>query len=430
MAKQIKVIKCPSCGNNKPTSLGNDRFRCDKCGTEFFLDSDDININVNHNTRPNYPPRNNQSSANKSIVWVIGILGALFLLYIIVLFVGSLSRSNKYKGTSTYSSSSTYPKPSTKSKSSKLKISPSAVSWQLISHDDNVYSICLDDKFNGKKGLHFVIYDFKKDSIINVVDRGSSQVLKTVHRSFYSTGNDYFVINYNEIWEVDSKDLTIKNITDTIAQSKPALNSGFKSIRFLEEYQGDGFVLGTNLGKSFYYFPKVDQLYTQKAFDHFARGGMETVADDAQMRTFYLFENKTSKESSNVAQLTKVEYKYNNGGPENKLASIDSYTTNRKSAYRVTSLTAMGEEKIAFSPKVIYSDSTYIAISYYPTLANDVPLTIELLNTKGESIWKQSIDRNNNLLGVTRVDETIYLLNRRSTIYELSKNSSKIFNLN
>lgn len=425
MGKQIKVIKCPSCGNNKPISLGNDRFRCDKCGTEFFLDNDDININVNHNHNPrpnNYNPPNNynRSSGNKTIVWIFGTLGVLFFLYILILLVGGLFRSKKYNGVSTYSTSST------KTKSPKRKISSSAVAWQLISHDNDVYSICLDYQFNGEKGLHFVIYDFKNDSIIKAINRGTSQVLTTYHRSFYSTGNDYYVFNHNEIWEVDRKNMIISSITDTIAQAKPALNSGFKSIRFLEEYQGDGFVLETNLGKTFYYFPKVDQLYTYKAFNHFASSGMETVAEDAQMRSFYMFENKSSQESSNVAQLMKIDYQYNNGGPENKFRSMDSYTIKNKSAYRVTSLAPIGDEKIAFSPKVIYSDNAYIAISYYPTLASDAPLTIELLGNKGESIWKINIGRDNSVLDVVRIGETIYLLNKRSTLYELSKNTNKV----
>ncbi len=48
MAKNIKAIKCPNCGSIKKTEIKTDYFRCLNCDTEYFLDNDDINININH----------------------------------------------------------------------------------------------------------------------------------------------------------------------------------------------------------------------------------------------------------------------------------------------------------------------------------------------------------------------------------------------
>ena len=414
MAKQIKVIKCPSCGNNKPTSLGNDRFRCDKCDTEFFLDNDDININVNHNHNTNHAnPR--PTGSPKAVLWVFGILGSIFFIYILSLVVGAIFSPSTHKNKPKIITTQKVDHP-------KRKISKYATPCQLISHNGNVYGLYLDENVNGKKGFSFVVYDFKKDSILNIANTGQSKGVKTIHQPFYSTGKDYYLFNNTELWELDPKLLTIKNITDTIANAKPALNSGFKSINFMDQNKGDGLVLETNLGKTFQYFPNVDQLYTSKAFNHFANGGMETVADDAQLRTYYLFTNKESKQSSNIAQLMQIDYKYNNGGPENKPHQINDYISKNLAKYRITSLKPFGKEQIAFSPNVIYSDSTSVVTSYYPTLATDAPLTIELLDKTTEtSILKESIERNSNIISVERIGETIYLLTDKDIIYELSK---------
>ena len=48
MATKIKALKCPNCGSEKHIDLGNKRFLCKSCGTEFYIDDDDITINVNH----------------------------------------------------------------------------------------------------------------------------------------------------------------------------------------------------------------------------------------------------------------------------------------------------------------------------------------------------------------------------------------------
>ena len=48
MAKNIKAIKCPNCGSIKKLEIRTDYFRCLNCDTEYFLDDDDINININH----------------------------------------------------------------------------------------------------------------------------------------------------------------------------------------------------------------------------------------------------------------------------------------------------------------------------------------------------------------------------------------------
>ena len=79
MAKQIKVIKCPQCGGNKPVIIDKDHYRCSKCDTEFILDSDDINVNVNHNYGRREVPEHSPPK-NSSIIILVFFAVFIFLI--------------------------------------------------------------------------------------------------------------------------------------------------------------------------------------------------------------------------------------------------------------------------------------------------------------------------------------------------------------
>ena len=59
MGTKIKPIKCPNCGSEKHTHKEDKCYLCQSCGTEYYIDDDDININVNH--RFDYIPSSNDT---------------------------------------------------------------------------------------------------------------------------------------------------------------------------------------------------------------------------------------------------------------------------------------------------------------------------------------------------------------------------------
>ena len=60
MGTRIKPIKCPNCGSEKHTQKEDKCYLCQSCGTEFYIDDDDININVNHHF--DYIPTSNDTT--------------------------------------------------------------------------------------------------------------------------------------------------------------------------------------------------------------------------------------------------------------------------------------------------------------------------------------------------------------------------------
>lgn len=80
MAKNLKVIKCPNCGSVKKIEIKPDYFLCQNCDTEYVLDDDDININLNH--APN-PQQSQAQGLKNNIPLIIGFI--LFISFIIAL---------------------------------------------------------------------------------------------------------------------------------------------------------------------------------------------------------------------------------------------------------------------------------------------------------------------------------------------------------
>ena len=77
MAKRIKVIKCPQCGSTKAKELRTDHYQCKSCYTEFFIDSDDINILHKYDS-----PFGDLNKINtKRILAGIAIVASIFIFF-------------------------------------------------------------------------------------------------------------------------------------------------------------------------------------------------------------------------------------------------------------------------------------------------------------------------------------------------------------
>ncbi|NDV57369.1 hypothetical protein [Bacteroides sp. 519] len=368
MAKQIKVIQCPQCGSTSPKEIDKDRYQCDRCDTKFFLDNDDINVNVNY--RPTTPDTTTTPYPVKR-KWVLIPIVAFALLYVLirVVFVennAAITVVNK-----------------------ELFSVPLAVNGQGF-----ILSLELKNALSGKDGQGFysVYRDADTDKVLKETKLQVTPPITNIdYRWFRSDSTHYVIVNSNHIYTIHTDSCMLVDVTPGIAAGKPALNAGFSSVAFVKEQNGEGFRLNTNLGKEFFYFPAADMLYTEKAFRYVATGESKTLLPHARQENYYLFLNTENNESSNVAQLMRVTYLFNNGGPENKLLKLTARDTKQLDKYRITSLEPITAERICFSPSVLHNNKNFILISYKATLAQDAPLMIELLNSKGEQIYLEQL---------------------------------------
>jgi hypothetical protein len=408
MAKQIKVIKCPQCGNSKPTAIDKDHYRCGKCDTEFILDSDDVNINVNH--------RYEQEEIKRPALRKGGGLAILIIfITIFILVIGTNIVTRVFRQAN---------RPVTTSSNPPLKAS--AVFSTLLLVDGQAVAFNLENK--GGKGYSAVFYDIvntKKIKELNGLFE-DEKIREVSSRKFQSDDSHYVIINDSYLYKITTD--AFINMEAEISSRKPALNSGYSKISFTPDETGEGFALTTNLGKDFYYFPASDDLYTEKALDYVIQGKMQTVSDKAINQVYYLFRNKESKQSSNVAELLEITYKYNNGGPENKLLNIEGNELNRLEDYRIISYKPITEERICFSPDVLFYDKENILITYKETLAENSKTNIQLLDTKGTVVWTISIKQSLMNVSTIRTNRGFMLQNKDASLYEISTDGKTIQN--
>lgn len=420
MAKQIKVLKCPQCGNTKPLAIGKEHYRCSKCGSEFFLDNDDINVNVNYNY--GQTTKATGSSDEMSILKNIGIFTIIAFVILTILAISIVTyqakKSKKNHQSTTQTTKYNY-------KDDKYPI--------LLSNGSKAIVFYIEKRNNSfssneaKKGYFAVFRDMVTNDMIKEEKLSLSKNIDDhiEYRHFFSNHTDYLILNNEYVYKIDSDKCILENIADKIATSKPALNTGFSSISFVPENEGEGFRLITNLGKEFYYFPNPDMLCTPRAFKHIAEGGFSTASPKAKDIVYYLFYNKDSKESSNVAELLQIAYKFNIGGPECKMSHIKDRYAIQPEKYRILSITPIIKERICFSPEVLYFDDKNILISYQATLAKNTPTKIELLDTSGQILWTSSFDKPINPKRTVKTNQGFVIQTIYDQFYEIKSNGKE-----
>ena len=414
MAKQIKALKCPQCGSTKSSVIKNDHYRCDKCGTEFFLDNDDITVNVNHRYDHQNKPRSGSSNTNKIVIIIV----VLFVLFFISPFLIRFCVSRPHPKP-TYNTTREAPVQNTKKRSfiQLLQVEGKAVAFYFEGRSNVL-------KNNDSKGLFIVFSDIVTDKIIKEEKISDNTRCKIDHRYFSSDNSHYFILSDQLIYKISPNEYTFKDITKDIAAAKPALNSGFSTVYFVPEKNGDGFRLTTNLGKEFYYFPNPDMLYAERAFKYIADGkpdlDKESLSAGAKDISYYLFLNKESKQSSNVAQLLEITYKYNNGGPENKLMEATEQSLKQQEKHRIISVKPVTEERISFSPRVLYTNKEHILISYRPTLADNAVTNVQLLSTSGDIVWTLPFSNLLECKQVIKINNGFMLQTEKDSFYEIN----------
>ncbi len=365
MAKQIKTIKCPQCGSVLKTEIKPDYFRCNSCGTEYFLDNDDVNINIRHQYRQEQVQEPSSTNRVKGVL-IFGVCAFFVSAIVLVFILGAIGRSNSYH---------TFPFGQTENERYLLSTllpgeeNPIAFTIERNSRSDSVFAAFTDITTGSV---------LKKQALPQRKNESSS----VYSRYFHSDSTLWLICGGNRIFSVDRRQYTLTDMTAEICARKPALGAGILSASFVDESFGEGFKLHTGLGKTLYFFPAPDVLYTEQAAQYAATA---PPLPSAKAMTFYLFRNRETSYSSNVAELMRIDYLFNGGGPENKMTKLNGSVD--KDNHRIVSYNAITEERIYFSPEVLYHDAECILISYRPTVAEDAGMNIELLDTEGNVVW-------------------------------------------
>ncbi len=371
MAKQLKTIKCPQCGSVQKTEVKTDHYRCDSCGTEYILDSDDVNVNVRHSfDTPHQTVYQPEKTNTKRVFTILAIvLGAMFILPTVILrmfMFGGMADSSSLNSDKHYYY--------------VYENTPVVI-------DGKAWIACFSKRssynYNQEDEWVYFFYDVENDSVKNMTEiEGIGEHDYSEMRCF-ADGNCYLVVNERFVFRLNKQTMQFEDYLPHILHVKDEFNAGVASVEISSDWEGDAFEIMSNIGDEYAYFPIADRVYTDAERNR-AEDGMNTLLPGARDSTFYMFNEETP------IQLIKVNFKYNAGGPFSHWQMTSNWNGYRqnKGRYRVVSYSDATPGRRWFDPYVAYQGQDDLLVSVRANAAEDSQISLQKIDTTtGEVVW-------------------------------------------
>lgn len=356
MAKDIKAIKCPHCGSVLKTEVKPDFYRCENCGTEYYLDSNDVHI-YHHQGRSASQYSSSPPVNTKLPIFIL--LGAVMFI-VVAYFVAMLFQP---KQQNTYNNNVAYKAP---------RMHYSNVVYQNTATGDPIYlRIGADhiDKGGGKseQEMHAQFVNAINGKVIDDrVMEGDYRTSLQCRLTFKMYGHDTYAIGCNtNLFQLDTRNNKINDVTKSLFKDYPQLSSGIARLEF--DYFKEMINIMNNEGSSYYYFPTLKLLVADK---NEAERLWKTKFD----RHFFEF--------GYLGNWTD-ENKYNQL-IENKYSSSTGKTTQRD----------LTPGRKYFDPEIIYQDAENLLITVNTTASTSSPITVQSINVQtGKINWALAPDK-------------------------------------
>ena len=421
MSTKIRPIKCPNCGSEKHVQLGDKLYRCKSCGTEYFLDDDDITVHVKHHfDNGGFSSFNGNSNVSiTSIAKVFAIIGVITFFLLFMIIYGLSSSSPSVSSRDSISVEDTYraivpvryngrvcffylTNRSFSNWYSGDKTPPTGYYYGFIDPDSGKV---LADKL-------FISDDDARKIGMTAFHMLEIQYLNQV-KKWYITIPSQFIL------EIDPQTLTLKNVTKTIFAKKKAMSSGISSVNFISDtYEdhastsgvGEGLKVVNNLAETYYYFPATDRLYTEDAYNYAKELPISELNGEVRDSVFYILERKDASENSSQTsqnKLWRIRFMYHLGDPQD--AGYFLYgMENKRGDDRMISHNPITGWFTGFETLIDYQDAKYILIEYKTSISKDAPTVLQLRNTNGVVLWTHSLELPMKIRGIMRDNQKIW----------------------
>ena len=356
MAKDIKAIQCPKCGSTFKQEVKLDFYRCQNCGTEYYLDSDDTHIYHHHDRIP--PVQSSAPPVNTKLpVYIlIGAVAIIAIVYVTLMLLQPKRNANNsyitYKPRRSYQSSFVYTNTAT---GDPVYL---RMGVDYIDKGDNKSEQELHAQFNNAMDGKLIA-----DRIMN--DESMRNRCSLTFK-IYSPDLIYAIGCNSVLLQLDTRNNRLTDVTKSTFKDYPKLSSGVAKLDF--DYSKPMINVMNNEGGTFYYFPAVKKLVNSQAE---ADKMWKHIYNAKRYFEFgylgdYFDEHK-------VNQL--LEVKYNKAADQSLKRDI---TPGRK----------------YFSPVIIYQDENNLMIVVNTTAAPDPPMSIQKIDTEtGKILWALPPDK-------------------------------------
>ena len=421
MSTKIRPIKCPNCGSEKHVQLGDKLYRCKSCGTEYFLDDDDITVHVKHHfDNGGFSSFNGNSNVSiTSIAKVFAIIGVITFFLLFMIIYGLSSSSPSVSSRDSISVEDTY------RAIVPVRYNGRVCFFYLTNRSfSNWYS---DDK-TPPTGYYYGFIDPDSGKVLAdklfISDDDARKIGMTAfHMLEIQYLNQvkkwYITIPSQFILEIDPQTLTLKNVTKTIFSKKKAMSSGISSVNFISDtYEdhvstsgvGEGLKVVNNLAETYYYFPATDRLYTEDAYNYAKELPISELNGEVRDSVFYILERKDASENSSQTsqnKLWRIRFMYHLGDPQD--AGYFLYgMENKRGDDRMISHNPITGWFTGFETLIDYQDAKYILIEYKTSISKDAPTVLQLRNTNGVILWTHSLELPMKIRGIMRDNQKIW----------------------
>lgn len=421
MSTKIRPIKCPNCGSEKHVQLGDKLYRCKSCGTEYFLDDDDITVHVKHHfDNGGFSSFNGNSNVSiTSIAKVFAIIGVITFFLLFMIIYGLSSSSPSVSSRDSISVEDTY-----------RAIVPVRYNGRVCFFylTNRSFSNWYSDDETPPTGYYYGFIDPDSGKVLAdklfISDDDARKIGMTAfHMLEIQYLNQvkkwYITIPSQFILEIDPQTLTLKNVTKTIFSKKKAMSSGISSVNFISDtYEdhvstsgvGEGLKVVNNLAETYYYFPATDRLYTEDAYNYAKELPISELNGEVRDSVFYILERKDASENSSQTsqnKLWRIRFMYHLGDPQD--AGYFLYgMENKRGDDRMISHNPITGWFTGFETLIDYQDAKYILIEYKNSISKDAPTVLQLRNTNGVVLWTHSLELPMKIRGIMRDNQKIW----------------------
>ncbi|SKB64331.1 hypothetical protein SAMN05660841_01644 [Sphingobacterium nematocida] len=402
MAKQIKALKCPHCGSVKKQTIKEDHYLCNHCGTEYFLDNDDINVNIKHQYGDG--KSNGLDPKTKKTIFLV-VAGVLFF----IVFSSVLRTCGSRNG---QSPSVTYLDNSPKEKEYVERVKDYLAFTAYNTKNPTVLFIINRSKDGyGREGAEYIarFYDpLKEKTVSDIALPGWKDDFYLRSRVFSDEGYYICADKSNKVYKIDPAKNELIDMTSTFFADVPEFSSGIATLKFTQDKEGDGFNIMTNDGKEYYYYPLVRKIYKDHSERREAGTGLSSLLSGASSSIYYTFSEKSRDYPEEKVQLVKYWYKNNPGYPimlpySHQVIWEKVYQYPKKSGIyygsfpftkklfkepRIAKFIDLTPDRLYFEAKVAYQDSANLYITGLPNANPEGNPYIQKINTEnGKIVW-------------------------------------------
>ena len=432
MAREIKILRCPQCGSTDKTDLKPDVFQCSNCKTIYYLENDDLDININDSRVKTVLP-----VSKSRLPLILALVFALIMIFAFIFFFALMEKSptNTVDG-----ARETVEKIDPGYEANMITLSnlvePITQRPILLNLESRTYP---DKKEGPSRVINYLVFydplekkELKRQELDAKIDFRSGANVRTF------LDNRTYLISSPEIYELDLVGLSMRPVTREILADLPKAQEGLASLKFTED--GDGLQLMTSEDQLVIYFPIIKKSYSAEAFEK-ASHGFSTLLPGAKEKTYHQFTESKNEYSNYKLQLLKIKYLDNGGGPKTfqkffiwskswvmgRGYQVCLVVPDLKEYRRILSHTDFTPGRNYYDPLVVYEDNSTLLIRFRASAVESAPYKLQRLNrSNGDVIWTVPLANGKDIKELHRYKNNYYSFSGQGVdLYDLDGISIK-----